>query len=166
MDTFWIARWNGLEIMIPKHMWKSKSRTEIRQKITKVPFFRDTLYIGGLDNDMRKLVLHLSVFLQAKIHEYLSQKIKSLIRFSQQHDRNPAIIKGLGTGSGLEHKPTSLWHYYRGSNAFFLCCLNTIEQPLERVWSIGGNHIQIQMVNCQSFVMWPLYLVAKSALFP
>ena len=26
MDTFWIARWNGLEILIPKHMWKSKIR--------------------------------------------------------------------------------------------------------------------------------------------
>ena len=24
MDTFWIARWNGLEILIPKHMWKNK----------------------------------------------------------------------------------------------------------------------------------------------
>ena len=26
MDTFWIARWNGLKILIPKHMWKSKIR--------------------------------------------------------------------------------------------------------------------------------------------
>ena len=26
MDTFWIARWNRLEILIPKHMWKSKIR--------------------------------------------------------------------------------------------------------------------------------------------
>ena len=24
MDTIWVARWNGLEILIPKHMWKSK----------------------------------------------------------------------------------------------------------------------------------------------
>ena len=24
MDTFLIARWNRLEILIPKHMWKSK----------------------------------------------------------------------------------------------------------------------------------------------
>ena len=26
MDTFLIARWNGLKILIPKHMWKSKIR--------------------------------------------------------------------------------------------------------------------------------------------
>ena len=24
MDTFWIARWNGLKILIPKHMWTTK----------------------------------------------------------------------------------------------------------------------------------------------
>ena len=24
MDTIWVARWNGLKILIPKHMWKSK----------------------------------------------------------------------------------------------------------------------------------------------
>ena len=23
-DIVWVARWNGLEILIPKHMWKSK----------------------------------------------------------------------------------------------------------------------------------------------
>ena len=26
MDTIWVARWNGLKILIPKHMWKSKIR--------------------------------------------------------------------------------------------------------------------------------------------
>ena len=45
MDTFWIARWNGLEILIPKHMWKSgnpTSGTERRRKSLKYPFFRET----------------------------------------------------------------------------------------------------------------------------
>ena len=26
MDIIWLARWNGLEILIPKHMWKSEIR--------------------------------------------------------------------------------------------------------------------------------------------
>ena len=26
MDIIWVARWNGLKILIPKHMWKSKIR--------------------------------------------------------------------------------------------------------------------------------------------
>ena len=26
LDTIWVARWKGLEILIPKHMWKSKNR--------------------------------------------------------------------------------------------------------------------------------------------
>ena len=26
MDIIWVARWNRLEILIPKHMWKSKIR--------------------------------------------------------------------------------------------------------------------------------------------
>ena len=48
MDTFWIARWNGLKILIPKHMWKSKIRPlELTndKKSRKYLFFRDTLYI-------------------------------------------------------------------------------------------------------------------------
>ena len=26
MNIVWVARWNGLEILIPKHMWKGKIR--------------------------------------------------------------------------------------------------------------------------------------------
>ena len=32
MGTIWVARWNGLEILIPKHMWKSKIRL-LEQKL-------------------------------------------------------------------------------------------------------------------------------------
>ena len=32
MDIIWVARWNGLEILIPKHMWKSKIRL-LEQKL-------------------------------------------------------------------------------------------------------------------------------------
>ena len=41
MDTIWVARLNGLEILIPKHMWKSKIRL-LEQKLDKnryVTFF-------------------------------------------------------------------------------------------------------------------------------
>ena len=47
MDTIWVARWNGLKILIPKHMWKSKIRL-LEQKLGEnryITFFRDTLYI-------------------------------------------------------------------------------------------------------------------------
>ena len=32
MGTIWVARWNRLEILIPKHMWKSKIRL-LEQKL-------------------------------------------------------------------------------------------------------------------------------------
>ena len=47
MGMFKVFRWNGLEILIPKHMWKSKIRPLELKKDKKSPkylFFRDTLY--------------------------------------------------------------------------------------------------------------------------
>ena len=41
MAIVWVARWNGLEILVPKHMWKSKIRL-LEQKLNKkryVTFF-------------------------------------------------------------------------------------------------------------------------------
>ena len=37
MNTIWVARWNGLKILIPKHMWKSKIRL-LEQKLDKKPY--------------------------------------------------------------------------------------------------------------------------------
>ena len=44
-DIIWVGIWKGLEILISKHMWKSKIRLLQRNKtkIAKEPFFRDTL---------------------------------------------------------------------------------------------------------------------------
>ena len=43
MDTFWIARWNGLKILIPKHMWKTK--IELQEQIWgQNPY--DTFFLG------------------------------------------------------------------------------------------------------------------------
>ena len=36
MDTIWAVRWNGLKILIKKHMWKSKIRL-LEQKLDKNP---------------------------------------------------------------------------------------------------------------------------------
>ena len=45
MDTIWVAKWSGLDILIQKHMWKSKIWL-LEQKLDQnryATFFRDTL---------------------------------------------------------------------------------------------------------------------------
>ena len=51
MGIIWVARWNGLEILIPKHMWKSKigpleAEWDKNQEST---LFRDTLYVENIE---------------------------------------------------------------------------------------------------------------------
>ena len=47
VDMILAASWNGLKILILKHMWKVKSDflSRNKTKMEKVPFFRDTLYM-------------------------------------------------------------------------------------------------------------------------
>ena len=37
MDTIWVARWNGLKILIPNHMWKGKIQL-LEQKLDNNPY--------------------------------------------------------------------------------------------------------------------------------
>ena len=43
MDIIWVVRWNGLKILIPKHIWKSK----IRLLTLFIPAFLGLNYAGG-----------------------------------------------------------------------------------------------------------------------
>ena len=62
VDVFLATSWNGIEILILKHMWKVKSDflSRNKTKIEKVPFFRDTLYVSNFNLMLNSSVIQIS----------------------------------------------------------------------------------------------------------
>ena len=122
MDIIWVARWNGHEILITKHMWKILLEQK-KTKIAKVPFFRDTLYfelinpkkcLENLEWKMNWIWKHNWVILVILL--FLISHFSSQLYFTynatrmsnvEKFQRSPLLLTLFSAGGGAHMPPLS-----------------------------------------------------------